>query len=119
MSCVSAAAAFLSGGYLYSVKGQRVVLLLTVAVFLTVYFMIYASGQLFWARIVPSSAAIIYTNLAAVFAGLGAGWAWRLPKTPTWRRAGLASVLGMASLAAACWPLLSIALRVARTSPSA
>ena len=111
MSCISAAAALLSGGYLYSAKGQRVILLLTLAVFATIHFLIYASGQLFWARIVPSSAAIVYTNLAAVFAGLGSGWGWRLPKTPTWRRAGLASVLGMASLAAVFWPLLSIALR--------
>ena len=111
MTCVSAAAAMLSGGFLYSCKGQRVILLLTLAVFATIYFLIYASGQLFWARLVPSSASIVYTNLTAVFAGLAAGWAWRLPKTPTWRRAGLASVLGMASLAAVFWPLLSIALR--------
>jgi len=111
MSCVSAAAALLSGGYLYSAKGQRVILLLTLVVVATVYFLIYASGQLFWARIIPSSASIVYTNLAAVFAGLGAGWAWQLPKMPTWRRAGLASVLGMTSLAAVFWPLLSIALR--------
>ena len=104
MSCVSAAAALLSGGYLYSAKGQRVILLLALAVFAMVYFLIYAAGQLFWARIVPVSAAIVYTNLAAVFAGLGAGWAWRLPKTPTWRRASLASVLGMTSLAVVCWP---------------
>ncbi len=111
MSCLSATAAWLSGRYLYSAKGQRVILLLTVAVFATVNFLFYASGQLFWARIVPSSASIIYTNLAAIFAGLGAGWAWRLPNTPTWRRAGLATVLGMTSLVVVFWPLLSIALR--------
>ncbi len=111
MSCVSAAAAWLSSNYLYSAKGQRTVLLLTVAVFATVFFLFYLSGQLFWARVVPSSASIVYTNLAVVFAGLGAGWAWRLPNMPTWRRAGLASVLGMTSLAAVLWPLLSIALR--------
>jgi hypothetical protein len=111
MSSVSAGAAWLAGRYLHSATGQRVILLLTLAVFATVYFLFYASGQLFWARIVPSSAAIVYTNLAAVFAGLASGWAWRLPNTPTWRRAGLATVLGMTSLAAVCWPLLSIALR--------
>jgi hypothetical protein len=111
MSCLSAAGALLSGRYFYSDKGQRVVLLLTLAVFATTYFLFYASGQLFWARLVPDSASIVYTNLAAVFAGLGSGWAWRLPKTPTWRRASLASVMAMTSLAAVCWPLLSIALR--------
>ena len=57
MSCVSAAAGLLSSSYLYSDKGQRGILLLTLAVFATVYFLFYASGQLFWARIVPSSAA--------------------------------------------------------------
>jgi hypothetical protein len=111
MSCVSAAAGLLAGSYLYSDKGQRVMLLLTLGVFATVYFLFYASGQLFWARIVSSSASIVYTNLAAVFAGLGAGWAWRLPGTPTWRRASLASFLAMTSLAAVFWPLLSMALR--------
>ncbi|NND98954.1 MAG: peptidase C39 [Pirellulaceae bacterium] len=111
MSCLSVVAALVAGGLLYSDKGQRVILLLTLAVFATVYFLFYASGQLFWARLVPDSAAIIYTNFAAIFAGLAAGWAWRLPKTPAWRRGGLAVLLGGASLAAVCWPLLSIALR--------
>ena len=111
MSCVSVAAALLSGGVLYSAKGQRVILLLALAVFATVYFLFYASGQLFWARVVPNSASIIYTNLASVFAGLAAGWAWRLPETPIWRRAALTSFLAIASLAAVGWPLLSMALR--------
>ena len=111
MSCVSAAAAMLSAGYLHTEKGQRVILLLALSIFATFFFLLYSAGQLFWARIVPSSAAIIYTNLAAVFAGLAAGWGWRLPNTPTWRRAFLAVVLGITSLAAILWPLLSIALR--------
>lgn len=111
MAGVSAVAGFLSCRYLYSVKGQRVILLLTLSVFATVYFLFYASGQLFWARLVPSSAAIIYTNLASIFAALAAGWAWRLPDTPRWRRAGLSIILGIASLAAVFWPLISIRLR--------
>jgi hypothetical protein len=111
MSCVSAAAALLAGGYLYTARGQTVVLLLALSIFATVFFLLYLSGQLFWARIVPSSAAIIYTNLAAVFAALGAGWSWRLPNTPKWRRGLLAIVLGTASLTAILWPLLSMAIR--------
>ena len=113
MTCVSAAAAWLSGRYLWSSQGQRVTLMLTLAVFAMVCFLLYGSGQLFWARFAPWSAAIIYTNFAAVFAGLAAGWAWRLPKTPAWRRAVLAGLLGMSSVVAVCWPLLSIALRPA------
>ncbi len=111
MSGVSAAAVLLSAGYLHSEKGQRVKLLLALSVLATVLFLLFLAGQLFWARLVPSSAAIIYTNFAAVFAGLGAGWGWRLPNTPKWRRAFIASSLGTASLAAIFWPLLSMILR--------
>jgi hypothetical protein len=111
MSGVSAGAAVLSGRYLSREKGQSVMLLLALSVASTVFFVLYWAGQLFWARIVPSSAAIIYTNLAAVFAGLGAGWGWRLPNTPPWRRTLLALILGVASLVAILWPMLSMALR--------
>ena len=111
MSFLSLGAAVLSACYLYSEKGQRVMLLLAVSIAATVFFVLYLAGQLFWARIVPSSAAIIYTNLAAVFAGLGAGWAWRLPNLPPWRRILMAMILGMAALTAILWPLLSMALR--------
>lgn len=111
MSCVSGAAGMLSFGYLYTREGQRVILLLTLSIFATVYFILYLAGQLLWARIIPSSAAIIYTNLASVFAGLGAGWSGRLPNTPSWRRTVLAMVLGTASLATILWPLLCMAVR--------
>ncbi len=101
----------LTGRYFYSTKGQSTMLGLAMSVLAMVYFLFYGSGQLIWARIIPSSAAIIYTNFAANFAAMAAGWAWRLPKTPAWRRAGLSLLLGGASLAAICWPLLSIAVR--------
>jgi hypothetical protein len=86
-------------------------LLLALSIVASLFFLLYLAGQLFWARIVPSSAAIIYTNLAAVFAGLGAGWAWRLPRTPRWRQISMALALAGAALAAILWPLLSVALR--------
>jgi hypothetical protein len=111
MSCVCAVAALVAARYLSTDKGQSVMLCLALSIVASIFFLLYFAGQLFWARIVPSSAAIIYTNLAALFAGLGAGWAWRLPRTPQWRQVGMAVALGGASLAAILWPLLSITLR--------
>jgi hypothetical protein len=111
MGFISSAAAVLSARCLSTEKGQRVMLLLALSLVATVLFLLFLSGQLFWARIVPSSAAIIYTNLAAVFAGLGAGWGWRLPNTPKWRRTLMALGLGATSVVAILWPLLSVALR--------
>ncbi|MCM2373000.1 cysteine peptidase family C39 domain-containing protein [Aporhodopirellula aestuarii] len=108
---VSIASGLFAGGYAYASKGQLTILYLSLAIVGMIYFLLYASGQLYWARIVPSSAAIIYTNLAAVFAALAAGWAFRLPKTPLWRRTTLATLLAACSMAAIVWPLLSIAVR--------
>lgn len=111
MSCVSVTAMVAAARYLHTKKRQLGILLLALSMTATFFFLLYFNGQLFWARIVPSSAAIIYTNLAAVSAGLAAGWGWRLPNTPVWRRSFLAIALGLTSLAAILWPLLSIALR--------
>lgn len=111
MSAVSLVTALLAGRYLYVARGQSVMLLFALAVVATFYFLFYGSGQLVWARLVPTSAAIIYTNFAAVFAALAAGWAWRLPNTPGWRRAVIATLMGMTSLLIVCWPLASMALR--------
>jgi hypothetical protein len=111
MTLVAAGAALVSARFLSTDKGQSVMLLLALSLVATFFFLIYFVGQLFWARIVPSSAAIIYTNLAAVFAGLGTGWAWRMPRTPRWRRMSMALLLAGATLTAILWPLLSIALR--------
>lgn len=111
MGLICLAAGCFTGLFAYSLKGQRIILMLAVAVLAAVYFLFYGSGQLFWAKLVPSSAAIIYTNFAAVFAALAAGWAFRLPNTPAWRRIGLTIMLGLMSLAAILWPMLSIAVR--------
>lgn len=111
MGLVCLASACFAGMHAYSLKGQRVILMLAVAVLAAVYFLFYGSGQLFWAKLVPSSAAIIYTNFAAVFAALAAGWAFRLPNTPQWRRVGMTILLGLMSLASILWPMLSIAVR--------
>lgn len=111
MIFVAIGAGVVSARFLSTDKGQRVMLLLALSLVATFFFLLYFAGQLFWARIVPLSAAIIYTNLAAVFAGLGAGWAWRMPGTPWWRRISLTLILSGAALVAILWPLLSMALR--------
>lgn len=102
---------WLTARYLYSPRGQSTMLGLALSVLAMFYFLYYGNGQLLWARFVPSSAAIIYTNLASLFAAAGAGWAWRLPNTPNWRRSGLCLLMISASLVSIFWPLLSIALR--------
>ena len=111
MMTLSIMAGLLTGLVAYSTKGQRTMLGLAMATLAMVYFLFYGSGQLFWAKYVSDSAAIVYTNIAAIFAALATGWAWRLPKTPTWRRGLLATLLALGSLAAVYWPLLSIAVR--------
>ncbi len=70
MTFVSAAAT-LAGRYLYTEKGQRTMLFLAMSVLATIVFQIYFASHLFWARIVPHSAAIIYTSLAAVLGECG------------------------------------------------
>ncbi len=111
MGAVSLASGLFAAMFAYSDRGQRTMACLAIAVIAMVFFLFYASGQLYWAAYVSSSAAIIYTNLAAIFAALAAGWAWRLPKTPTWRRASMTLMLAVGSVAAIIWPLLSIAVR--------
>lgn len=111
MTVLAAATAALVATKLYSNADQWTMLGLAVSAFGMVTFLLYGSGQLFWARVIPVSAAIIYSNLAAIFAAMAASWAWRLPNTPQWRRATLATLLSISSVAAILWPLLSIALR--------
>jgi MFS family permease len=111
MTLIAAGAGLIAARFLSTDQGQRVMLLLALAILSTILFLVYLAGQLFWARIVPSSAAIIYTNLAAVTAALAAGWAARLPRTPAWRRTIMSLALAGAALAFILWPILSIALR--------
>jgi len=111
MTFLSALAGGLVARRLYCDRGQLTMLGLTVSTFAMVIFLLYGSGQLFWARVIPFSAAIIYSNFASIFAAMAAGWAWRLPNTPAWRRATLATLLSISSIIAILWPLLSIGLR--------
>ena len=111
MTVLAAAIAAAVVTRLYSDVGQRTMLGLAASTFAMIIFLLYGSGQLFWARVFPVSAAIIYSNFAAIFAAMAAGWAWRLPETPAWRRATLAALLSISAVAAILWPLLAIALR--------
>lgn len=111
MTVLAMATAALVVTKLHSESGQGTMLGLTVATFGMVIFLLHGSGQLFWARLIPSSAAIIYSNFSILFAAMAAGWAWRLPNTPRWRRAMLATLLTISSVVAILWPLLAIALR--------
>ncbi|MEZ6076459.1 MAG: peptidase C39 [Pirellulaceae bacterium] len=92
---------------------QGLMLCMAVSILGMFYFQLYASGQLFWARLLPVSAAIIYSNFSAPLAALAAGWAAHMPNTPVWRRTLMVVLLGGGSLAAILWPLLSITLRPA------
>ncbi len=111
MIAISTGAGLLTARWFYSNKGQRTMLGVAFSVLAMVTFLFYGSGQLIWARILPVSAAIIYTNVAAIFAAIASGLAWRLPNTPPWRRATLSIMLGGASVTATSWPLLSMAVR--------
>ena len=113
MMVISLLCSLVTGGVLHIREGQSSMLFIALAVLATVVFQIYVSGQLFLAQWIPSTAAVIYTNFSAFFAAAAAGWAWRVPKTPAWRRAFLALSLGLASVLATCWPLASRVLRPA------
>ncbi|QDT01935.1 hypothetical protein K227x_03050 [Rubripirellula lacrimiformis] len=113
MAILSLACGLGTGLYAYSTRGQRTMLCLTLAVLAGVMFLFYGSGQLLWARWIPSSAAIIYSNVTSLLAAAAAGWAMRLGGMPRWRRMILASMLAVMCLAALTWPLLAIAIRPA------
>ena len=52
--------------WLHPTGRQGLMLCMAVTIFGMFYFQLYASGQLFWARLLPVSAAIIYSNLSPV-----------------------------------------------------
>lgn len=110
---ISLLCGLMAGGWLYPRSGQGVKLCMALSLLGMFYFQLYASGQLFWAKLIPVSAAIVYSNLSAPLAALAAGWSLRLPQTPIWRRALMVALLGGASVVAVLWPVLSIAVRPA------
>lgn len=111
MTSLSIGLGIFAARYAYATEGQLTVVYLSLAVVAMIYFALYGLGQLFWAKWIPSSAAIIYSNFAAFFAALAAGWALRLPRIPQPRRVLLSVLLAACSFTAIVWPLLSVALR--------
>ncbi|MEO8271510.1 MAG: peptidase C39, partial [Aureliella sp.] len=94
MGAVSLLCACLTAFWLFPVGRQGLMGCMAIAIFGMFYFQMYASGQLFWARVLPVSAVIIYSNLSAPLAALAAGWAVHMPNTPVWRRGLMVLLLG-------------------------
>ncbi|WP_146526844.1 cysteine peptidase family C39 domain-containing protein [Novipirellula artificiosorum] len=111
MAAASVGLATVCGWKGYPRSGQSTILALTIAVSAMFAFLFYAAGRLYWARWIPDSAVIAWSNLTPLFAAAATGWVFRLPNTPLWRRATLAGLLGLACLAAVLWPFLGIWLR--------
>ena len=74
-------------------------------------FLSHAAGQLYWAEIVPDSAAIVWSNLTPLFVAVAAGVCCRLNNTPRWRRLLMSLSLFGVSLATAMWPFINLAVR--------
>jgi hypothetical protein len=90
---------------------QAQMLWIAVATFGMFAFLLYAAGRLYWARLVPDSAVIVWSNWTPILAALAAGICFRLADTPRWRRISMTLSLAGVSLAAILWPFLGIALR--------
>ncbi|TWT83236.1 hypothetical protein CA13_47010 [Planctomycetes bacterium CA13] len=101
------------GGRFYPQEGQKPILAITLVVSAMFAFLFYAAGRLFWARWIENSAVIEWSNWTPLLAAAAAGWVFRLPQTPLWRRVGLSLLLGLAAVLAGLWPFLGIWLRPA------
>jgi len=100
-----------AGAWLYPPRGQARILLVTLAIVGMFAYLFYVAGQLFLARIVPDSAAIVWTNLTPIFAALAAGWILRLEEIPPARRLLMSLVVAAGSFGSLCWPSLGPLLR--------
>lgn len=78
-----------------------------------VYFL---NGWLTWARYVPLSAAIIWTNFAPIFLCIAAAAALAIPNRPRWRRGGLSVVLAAFAFWTLLQPILQPVIRPVRHS---
>ncbi len=90
---------------------DSMILWLTLAVVSMFAYALNVAGQLYLARFVNTSAAIVWTNLSPLFAGLAAGWASQLPGIPPMRRYFLSGLLSVGVLIALFWPHIQIFLR--------
>lgn len=90
---------------------QRQMLVIAISTFGMFAFLFYAAGRLYWALLIPDSAAIIWSNWTPVFAAIAASCCLRLAETPLWRRLLMGIALACTALAALIWPFLNIWLR--------
>jgi len=74
------------------------------------------NGWLGWAKFVPWTAAIIWTNWAPVFLSAAASAAIAIPKRPLWRRAGLSSLLAMFAAGTLLQPIVQPVIRPVQCS---
>ena len=78
-----------------------------------VYFL---NGWLTWARFIPLTAAIIWTNFAPILLCAAAPAAIAIPNRPLWRRAGLSVVLGLFAMGTLVQPVVQPVIRPVRHS---
>lgn len=88
-------------------------LLLTLFVFLALGLLFGTKDRLYWAELIPSSAAIIYANFSVLALAAAAGAAYRLPRRPTWRRVFESGALFVLAIAALLQPVLQPVFRPA------
>jgi hypothetical protein len=90
---------------------QRQVLIITFATAGMFAFLFYAAGRLYWAVLIPNSAAIIWSNWTPLLSAIAAGVFARMAETPRWRRVLFSSALATTAVAAVLWPLLNLWMR--------
>ncbi len=90
---------------------QRQMLWIALTTFGMFAFLLYAAGRLYWAKLIPASAVIVWSNWTPLLAAVAAGVCWQLDETPRWRRLAMSLALSSVAVAAVCWPFLNMALR--------
>lgn len=89
-------------------------LLLALFVALSLGLLFGTKDRLYWARLLPVSAAIIYSNLSVLSLAAGAGAAFRLPNRPRWRQYLSAVAMMVLAGGALIQPVLQPLLRPTR-----
>ncbi len=89
-------------------------LLLTLFVVLSLGLLFGTKDRLFWAGLIPVSAAIIYSNVTVLSLAAGAGAAFRLPNRPRWRQYLSAIAMMFLALGTLVQPVLQPLVRPTR-----
>ncbi len=86
-------------------------IVLTAAVLAALVILYATHDRLFWARFLPFSAVIIWSEVTAVALAVASGAAFRLPNRPSWRRVISGSLLAVLTLGTLYEPLVQRFLR--------